>query len=304
MTSFVDNLDPKKWEKFCERMLRNHYGNEVFFPVPDEDSGDRGIEFYTNTGLIFQCYYPEKKYEMKEYKRKIQKKINDDLKKLKSNEEEIKGWIDDVMIHQWILLTPENRSKDLLTYCNRKKKETINKNISYIDKESFSVKIETADSYPDSMLYAIKYDPSIIDIPFLDIDSEYINEWKINDSNSDFLSNISRKSKLVRGNNPDKFQDLVIKKYIQLDNFNDNLKDEHPDLYNQINDTSIALLDEISVDVAISGDIVGKELISKIIKNNKDKFDKYSNEMSDMNIQLLPFGYLSNWIAQCFMDFE
>ena len=74
MTSFVDNLDPKKWEKFCERMLRNHYGNEVFFPVTDEDSGDRGIEFYTNTGLIFQCYYPGKKYEMKEYKRKIQKK--------------------------------------------------------------------------------------------------------------------------------------------------------------------------------------------------------------------------------------
>ncbi|MCI5217942.1 MAG: hypothetical protein D3914_01800 [Candidatus Electrothrix sp. LOE2] len=285
-------------------MLRNFYGTEVFFPVPDEDSGDRGIEFYTNTGLIFQCYYPEKKYEMKEYKRKIQGKINDDLKKLKSNEKEIGKWLDNVKIHQWILLTPENKSKDFLAYCTRKKKETIDRNISFIDNENFSVKIETAESYPSSMRYAIKYDPDIIDIPSLDINSEYINEWKINNSNSDFLSNINRKSKLVRGDAPDKFQDLVIEKYIQLDNFNDKLKDEHPDLYNQINNTSFALLEEIRINQTINGDIVGKELISKIIKNNSEMFGKYLKDMSDKNVQLLPFGYLSKWIAHCFMDFE
>ena len=57
------------------------------------------------------------------YKKRIQKKINDDLKKLKENEKEILKLIDDIKINQWVLLTPEFKSKDLISYCNKKKKE-------------------------------------------------------------------------------------------------------------------------------------------------------------------------------------
>jgi hypothetical protein len=305
MTNIVDNItNYKEWENFCERMLIHRYGNDVLYTVPDDDRGDCGIEFYTSTGIIFQCYYPKEKYEMKEYKNKIQKKINDDLKKLKTNEQEIKSWLDDIIIDQWILLTPENKSKAFLAYCTRKKNETINKDISFIDNDNFSVKIHTADRYPDSKLYAMKYDPSLVDIPFLNIDSGSIDDWKINDSNSEFLSNVSRKSKLVRRNTPDGFQNLVIEKYIQLDHFNDKLKDEHPDLYNKIYDTSLSLLENMRIDLTLNGDIVGKEYIAEIIKKNSEMFKKYSQDMSDKNIQLLPFGYLSKWIAHCYMDFE
>ena len=60
MSSFIENLSPKEWENFCEVMLRQHYGAKNFYPVPDQDGGDLGIEFYTADGTIFQCYYPEK----------------------------------------------------------------------------------------------------------------------------------------------------------------------------------------------------------------------------------------------------
>ncbi|OOZ38858.1 hypothetical protein BOW53_13965 [Solemya pervernicosa gill symbiont] len=80
MSSFTENMTKKEWEVFCEIMLRYHYGQPYFWSVPDEDSGDYGIEFYTADGTIFQCYYPDLSVDMATYKKKIQKKINDDLK--------------------------------------------------------------------------------------------------------------------------------------------------------------------------------------------------------------------------------
>lgn len=165
MNGFIKNLSPKEWEDFCEVMLRQHFGAKNFYPVPDQDGGDLGLEFFTVEGTLFQCYYPEQGIEMNIYKKRIQKKINDDLKKLKENEKDIKKLLDNIVINQWVLLTPENKSKDLITYCNKKKKEVIAKDISYIDIEKFSVKIETAYSYPAGKLYAQGVYDNAIDIP-------------------------------------------------------------------------------------------------------------------------------------------
>jgi len=59
---------------------------------------------------------------MKIYKERIQKKINEDLKKLKENEKKISEMLDGIQVNQWILLTPENKSKDFIAYCNKKRK--------------------------------------------------------------------------------------------------------------------------------------------------------------------------------------
>ena len=105
MCSFTEDMTEKEWEAFCEIMLRHHYRQPYFWSVPDEDSGDYGIEFYTAEGTIFQCYYPDLSVDMTTYKKKIQKKINDDLKKLKQYETEIDKMLDGIVVKQWILLT-------------------------------------------------------------------------------------------------------------------------------------------------------------------------------------------------------
>lgn len=123
MNDAIENFTPKEWEGFCEVMLRQHYGQKNFYTVPDEDGGDHGLEFFTADGTLFQCYYPEQGIEMSVYKRRVQKKINDDIKKLKDNESEIAELLDDIKINQWVLLIPENKSKNFIAYCNKKKKK-------------------------------------------------------------------------------------------------------------------------------------------------------------------------------------
>lgn len=300
MSSFIDNLSPKEWEAFCEIMLRQHYGAKSFWVVPDEDGGDLGLEFYTIDGTLFQCYYPDNGVDMASYKKKIQKKINDDLKKLKSNEKKIHAMIDDVVVHQWVLLTPEFKSKDLITYCNKKKKEAIAKNIAYIDNEKFVVKIETANSFPDGKLYAQGVYNKTIDIPLLSITDVEKDAWK--QGHSEFSNNVARKSVALMGADSLGFQDTVFTKYIQIEKFLDQLREEHPDLYEMVEDTARAQLENMREDAYFSSN--DKSFVKGIVDGNKAAFSKHSEFMSEKNVQSLSFGYLSKWLVQCYMDFE
>lgn len=301
MDSFIDNLSPKEWEVFCEVMLRQHYGAKNFWKVPDEDGGDLGLEFFTIDGTLFQCYYPDQGVEMSAYKKKVQNKIREDLAKLKTNEIKISKMIDDVVIHQWVLLTPEFKSKDLIAYCNKKKKEVIAEGIEYIDNSRFTVKVETADSYPEGKLFAQGVYNTTINIPLMNVSASDIDAWE--SGNSQFSLNIDRKSTALMGSNLTNFQGKVIKKYIQIEKFLDQLRSDFPDLHNLIEDTARARLESIHEDSIFESDI-DKEFVKNIISGNKSAFDKHSKYMSDNNMQSLSFGYMSKWIAECYMDFE
>lgn len=300
MSSFTEDMTEKQWEKFCEIMLRQHYSQPCFWSVPDEDSGDYGIEFYTADGTIFQCYYPDLSVDMKTYKQKIQTKINDDLNKLKQHEKEIDKMLDGIVVKQWILLTQQNKSKDLIAYCNKQKKETIAKGIPYIDSKNFRVKIETAESFPDAKLYAQYVFLKTIDIPLMEVSDTDKAAWK--GANSVFSNNVETKSNSIINGDSSAFQDHVITKYLQINKFLDQLRDDHPDLYNQIEDSARAQLESMK-DESILGNDFDKEFITRIVTSNKKAFEKYAKLFSDKNTQSLSFGYLSKWIAECYMSF-
>src|SRR5690606_22626465 len=113
----------------------------------------------------------DKNADMAAYKKKVQKKIRDDLKKLKTNEEEILKLIDGAVlkVKRWILLVPEMKSKDLIKYCNAKKKELLKSPPDFIDVEDFQVKIDTSDCYPDGALFAKQIHAKTVDIPLIKV---------------------------------------------------------------------------------------------------------------------------------------
>jgi len=299
MSDFFDNFSRTDWEDFCEIMIRQHYGEDCFWKVPDEDGGDLGIEFFTANGTIFQCYFPDMNVDMKKYKSKIQGKIRDDVKKLKTYESEISKLLDTVVIKQWVLLTPESRSKDLLIYCNKKKKEVIAENISYIDNSKFKVKIETADTYPKAKIYALGVHSKAIDIPLMEVTSVDKSVWEM--GNSKFSGNINRKTSNLMGEDSEVFKDEVVTKYIQIEKFLDQLRTDHPDLHDLIGDSARAQLENIKQDSFFESKL-GKEFVKKIVDGNREAFDKHAKYMSDTNLQSLSFGYMSKWFAECFMD--
>ena len=100
----------------------------------------------------------------------------------------------------------------------------------------------------------------------------------------------------------DRFQDRIVTKYIQIDKFLDQLREEHPDLHTLIEDSARAQLESMQNESILEDDF-DKEFVKKIVNSNKSAFEKYSKYLSDNNKESLSFGYLSKWIAECYMDF-
>jgi hypothetical protein len=55
---------------------------------------------------------------------------------------------------------------------------------------------------------------------------------------------------------------------------------------------------------SIFQDVCDGQFVKSIVSSNSEIFAKYSKHLSDKNVQALSFGYLSLWIARCYMDFE
>ncbi len=301
MVTYVEKLSPKEWEAFCAIMLRYHYKAKNFWEVPDEDKGDLGLEFFTVDGTLFQCYYPDLNIDMAGYRTKIQKKIREDLKKLKKNETAIAKLLDDIVVNQWVLIIPELKSKDLIAYCNKKKKEVLKQELPYIDAATFQVKIETPSSFPEGELFAKGVYGKAIDIPLAEVTEKDKIAWQ--EGHSEFASNITRKSNSLIGQKSNEFQDRVVTKYIQIEKFLDQLREDHPDLHELVEDSARAQLEKMKDDSLFQEDL-DKQFVQGVIQSNSAAFAKHSKYMSDSNMQSLSFGYISKWLAECYMDFR
>ncbi|MDT8399515.1 MAG: hypothetical protein RQ899_12940 [Pseudomonadales bacterium] len=301
MNEFVKNLSPKEWEGFCAKILRYKFTARNVYEVPDNDKGDLGIEFFTVDGTIFQCYYPELNIDMATYKKKVQKKIRDDIQKLIKNEKAISAMLAGIKIEHWVLLITENRSKDLIKYCAQQKKKIVEAGLGFIDSEKFTVKIETANSYPDGMLFAQSIHNKQIDIALADVSEDDKKVWQQN--NSAFASNINRKSHSLMGAKSDEFKDKVVKRYIQIEKFLDHLRDEHPDIHQIVENSARARLEKMSDDSVFS-DSFDRDFVKSIVDGNEAAFAKHAEYLSDTNKSCLSFGYLSKWLAECYMDFK
>ncbi|MDQ1885562.1 hypothetical protein RA180_16370 [Aeromonas salmonicida] len=298
VSSLNDDMDGVAWEKYCETMLRHHYGFENFFSVPARDRGDFGIEFYTTCGTIFQCYYPDPSYSMPDYKRSIHKKINDDLGKLKKYEAGIDKMLDGIKIKRWVLLTPEVKTKDLLTYCAKKKKEVIEKMIKYIDSPSFIVKVETDHSFPESALFAREIQVREIDIPVATPDSNVVTVWAT--GHSKFNDNLDRKISVIADENVDLIRQTMIGYYVQLEELLDIYLDAYPNIHAQISKMSIH-----NLTVLRNNNLFNKqpanEIFKSLMQKNREEFDKIA--LSGNNKEILSMGHLSKWLAECNMEF-
>ncbi len=300
MSNIFNDFDGAKWETFCEIMIRHHYQQPYFTSVPAKDRGDCGLEFFTADGSIFQCYFPDPNYSMAEYKKHVQNKIRTDLQKLDTYKNEINGFLDEIIIKQWVLLIPENKTKDLITYCNRQKKSIIEKNIPYIDNDNFSVKIETADSYPSSKHYALTYGNQKINLPIKPLDQISLDEMK----DTIFDKNIQRKSKIISPK-PDSFSKAMIKKYLVIESYLSELRFNYPDIFQQVDECGRILLEQMQDLIDIECMDPNIDFIKKVKEQNEKKInDMFNSMISSLVLTELPYGYIAKWIAECNMDFE
>ena len=56
------NMNGNAWEDLCVRCYRMKYQEQHYVAIPAVHKGDAGIEGYTKSGIVHQCYCPERSY--------------------------------------------------------------------------------------------------------------------------------------------------------------------------------------------------------------------------------------------------
>lgn len=109
--------------------------------------GDYGLEGFTKTtGCGYQCYCPDKVYPNKDLYEKQRDKITTDLKKLQTNEADLKKVLGLTKLRRWYLVTPTIAHNDLLKHAQAKEAEVRGWNLSILEPD-FEVLVHDGDHY-------------------------------------------------------------------------------------------------------------------------------------------------------------
>lgn len=315
MIKFLDaEFDGDSWEELCQKCFRLKYENEDYQRIPAEFGGDLGIEGYTRTGTVFQCYSPEQDYPPKELYEHQRDKITKDINKLLNNGAELKSIIGNRKIKKWCFVTPFYNNKELLKHCNSKKDEVLEqikkKKLDYIE-NNFDIIILVSDDFQKEIWTLVNLNKNYkfsIQVKH----TKKNNNWR--ECKSELVQNIIRKiSAIVPSPNTDlgmRQVDNVVGIY--MDYYLKGIKVlnliqlKYPDLYEKLVELKNSCEDEIQIKCNLfAGTDKNGELFSSLMNDFSNKLSKqFSDIFSVAAIEELKNQIISSWLLYCPMDFR
>ncbi|WP_420998548.1 hypothetical protein ACKI2N_023700 [Cupriavidus sp. 30B13] len=139
-------FDGDSWERLCQQVFKKKFLGDGYQHIP-ATPGDFGLEgFTTTTGCGFQCYCPDKLYPDKELHEKQRDKITEDLKKLRTYQEDLKKLLGNTKLRRWYLVTPTIARNELLKHARTKEAEVRAWDLSILTPD-FEVLVHDGDHY-------------------------------------------------------------------------------------------------------------------------------------------------------------
>lgn len=312
MLEIIKNpYDGDEWEILMNKCYRMRYQEHGYQEIPANFGGDAGVEAFTNHGIVYQCYCPEKHYSDDDLWKSQRDKVTKDIGKLLKNGERLKA-IGIKSIKEWHFVTPEYRDSRLLLHCEKKRKEVIEertkKNLDYID-ENFTIIIKTAEDFVseiNKLVFLYK------DLKF-DIALKHTGEVDWGKCPSEKAENIKRKLKAIMPyeENPKleaKYNKLVNtwgSFYINGIEVLAGIKAANPEIYEKILKIDNMYRTKVDMKCTLNDDSsINKELFQEIMNEIEDELDKIFGDIFNIeSVHELKWDLLGSWLADCPMDF-
>ncbi|WP_280159449.1 hypothetical protein P5491_012835 [Priestia megaterium] len=302
-------FDGDSWETFCQRCLKIRYREDGYQSIPAHYGGDLGIEGYTRSGIVFQCYCPDENYEPKKLYEHQRDKVTKDLKKLVTYEEDLLKFIKDMKIKKWILLTPSYHNKDIVKHCIDKRDEYRKKNMTYLDDE-FDVLIQDIEFFLEEMPIAFGMANKRLTIEIENIPKEEVVEWEkaqiqevdniVRKTTATFLhnsnKNIERKVRIIT--------DKRISDYLNGSKKMRKLQTTFQDQYERLVRV-IDIYESTVEENCLYPTEDNKKLFDEIEKELETMLDKeFGDVLDSLLIIELKRYVISDWLMRCPIDFE
>ena len=301
------NFNGTTWEEFCQICFKKKYESDGYQEMPAWQ-GDLGIEGFTRTGVLFQCYCPDEEYAPDDLYEKQRDKITKDLKKLVTNEPELKGYLKSIKVKQWIFVTPGYKKKDIVKHCQDKAEEYRNLKLSILD-DDFDVLIYDIDFFATEIPLVLDYKKQKIEInPLTKNSDKEIADWK--NKEISLVENAVRKHGqriLESANNRDfKINTLTQHSIEHFLNGNITIKimrEKFPQDYEKFVRV-VSLFEKKVTEMCITNTSDNNTLYKLIESELKWKLKEAFNYIDQITIDKLTEQVLADWILRCPINFE
>lgn len=314
--TFIEGyMEGNAWEELCVQCYRIRYQNEHYTAIPAVQGGDGGIEGYTMTGIVHQCYCPERVYSENELYNHQRTKLTTDINKIieSTYAERLKKWgIPPIL--EWHFNIPEYKDPRILAHAETKRTEVLAaKKIAPDDFkhicDDFRIIIKTAEDLAPEISKIIR--TNLTDLKLnLAIQHNGTPDWSQCDS--DKVANIRRKIKAVMHINNDENKDLnvVINLYIDfyingLEIMN-SLRIDAPEFYVDLYKLEQMYKNEVTLKTRMhtTRELNGK-LFDEILADFQSKLESdFSKVLTQASIGELKHDLAASWLADCSMEFR
>lgn len=294
------------WEEIMQICFRLKYESEHYTEVP-ASTGDCGIEGFTRTGKVFQCYCPDNNLPSSDLYDKQRDKITRDLKKLETYQIKLGQFFNGTKITEWVLVTPDFRTNDLILHCNSKAQEVIAWGLPFIE-PNFKVLVHTIDNFARELPIALSSNGRKLMIEPDQNSQDNVTRWK--EQQISLVDNAIRKhiKRFQTDTNEidskvNKLTEATIKSYFDRESILSRWRNLNPQDYERY----LVLISQIENEV--------EERCMFPTNNNeerymgfralvKEKLQSSFPTLDETTITTLTHGAVADWLLRCPLDFE
>ena len=304
------SFDGDKWENFCQVCFRLKYDNDGYQAMPADVKGDLGIEGFTRTGKVFQCYCPDTNTSHIKLYEDQRDKMTTDLGKLHKNRNLLPKYLGNVIVKEWIFVTPEYSNKDLIKHYQSKKDEIKKQDLSFISPD-FDILVHDIDFFAKEIPIVLNHnnvklniggDKTLVEKQYYDWKAQEIDlvQNSVNKHNKRFLLNTTDVADKVN-----RLTDRDVRAYLNGMVIKRNWNDIFPEQYEKFLEM-IDIIEEQVKDLCLFApdndnyDLRYREIRSMVEEKVKSCF----STLDERTVMHLCEYVMADWILRCPINFE
>ncbi len=299
------------WEEHCQTILKMKYEVEGYQEMTAHTNGDLGIEGFTRTGIVFQCYCPDEEYDSTKLYAHQRDKITTDLGKLKKYKSQLLKFFQGVKIKKWIFLTPKITNKALIKHCHEKAVEYRNDvTIKELLDDSFDVLAQDELFYGKEIILIKQILNKKININVPVPDEDEIINWKQCQTSSivtldkkigKLFNHLDEQAKSKRTN---KYIDLQVRNYIKGQEILNHMKQTYSSAYEKQVKIKSSIASHLEAEVLLT-DLTPKELLDVTLEKYKTALmgERFHDIFEFSVYNDLCHEAIASWLIDCPLDF-
>lgn len=308
-------MEGNAWEDLCVQCYRSLYQHAHYTPIPAVQGGDGGIEGFTMSGVVHQCYCPERAYSENELYEHQRTKMTNDINKLidLTYAKRLQAW-GVPPISEWHFNIPEYKDPRILAHAETKRQEVLAakvaspKDFEYIC-DDFRIIIKTAESLAPEISKILR--TNLTDLKLnLAIQHTGVPDWDQCDSEK--VENIRRKIKAIMHVDDDNNEELnvvlnmYIEFYISGIEVMNSLRINAPEFYVDLYKLEQLYKNEVTIKTRMhTNRELNNELFNEILDKFQSKLESdFSKVLTQASIGELKHDLVASWLADCSMEFR